>query len=115
MSEKRCESNIAGDKPFTYNLKVTDGQIVNVYLEWQSAMDILAKEREANLKHVDELKQEISRLEKVKANFEKQLDKTQQEAWKIKREYKNMKNGWSFKIGRIITYVPRRIKDYLKK
>ena len=103
------------DKPFVHNLQVTDGQIVKIYMEWQSATDILAKEREKNLNLIDGLQQKIIRLEKAKANTEKQLKKTKKEAGEVKREFQNVKNGWSFKIGRIITYVPRKIKDFLKK
>ena len=104
------------DKPFEFNLKVTNGQLVKIYVEWQSAVDILAKERESNLKNIEEVQQKTINLEKTVAETEKKLRETQQkitqlerEKTKTEKELKNVKNGWSFKIGRIITYIPRII------
>lgn len=43
------------------------------------------------------------------------LEQTQRKANQSNRELKNIKNGWSFRVGRIITYIPRRIRDLLYK
>ena len=107
---------VCHDKPFVYNMKVTNGQFVRIYMEWQSAVDIIAKERESNLKYIEEVQQKTINLEKTVAETEKKLRETQQKVTKLEREktktekeLKNVKNGWSFKIGRIITYIPRII------
>ena len=64
--------------PFVHNLKVINGQIVKIYMEWQSAVDILAKERVASLKYIEELQQEIRRLGKaeMETKTEKKLIET---------------------------------------
>lgn len=107
---------VCHDKPFVYNMKVTNGQIVKIYMEWRPAVDILAKERESNLKRIAEMQQETIHLGKTVAGNEKKLKETQQEVTQLERmktktekELQNVKNGWSFKIGRIITYIPRII------
>lgn len=107
---------VCHDKPFVFNLKVTNGQLVRIYIEWQSAVDILAKERESNLKNIEEVQQKTINVEKSLAEAEKKLRETQQIITQLERaktkaekELKNVKNGWSFKIGRIITYIPRII------
>ena len=33
---------------------------------------------------------------------------------KMKRELRNIKRGWSFRLGRIITYLPRKIREHMK-
>ena len=44
----------------------------------------------------------VRRLEKDRAETVKRLEK----------ELKQVKNGWSFRIGRVITYVPRNLKKW---
>lgn len=34
---------------------------------------------------------------------------------KLRRELDSIKNGWSFRLGRIITYLPRNIRAYMKR
>ena len=110
---------VCHDKPFEFNLKVTNGQLVRIYMEWQSAVDILAKERESNLKYIEEVQQKAINVEKTVAETEKKLRETQQKVTQLEREktiaekeLKNVKNGWSFKIGRILTYIPRKITKH---
>ena len=38
----------------------------------------------------------------------------EKEMLKLKWDLINIKNGWSFKIGRIITFLPRRINKWIK-
>ncbi len=105
------------DKPFVYNFIVTDGQVVKIYVEWQSAVDILAKERVVNLKRIDEMQQKTIRLEKAEAATGKKLRDAQKKVAQLERaigktekELKDVKNGWSFKIGRVITWLPRKLR-----
>lgn len=90
---------VSHDQPFIHNLRVTDGQIVKIFMEWQKAVDILAKERENNIQCIDEMQQKIAQLQLAKAGTEIELE--------------NVKNGWSFKMGRMITYIPRKIRELL--
>lgn len=105
------------ERPFVYNFNVTDGQIVKIYVERQSVVDILAKEREVNLKRIDDMQQKTIRLEKAEAVIGKKLRDTKKKVAQLERakantekELKNVKNGWSFKIGRVITWLPRKLR-----
>ena len=107
---------VCHDKPFVYKMKETNGQIVKIYVEWQSAVDILAKEREPNLKRIEEMQQETIHLGKAVAETEKKLRVTKQKVTKLEREktktekeLQNVKNGRSFKIEKITTYIPRKL------
>ena len=44
-----------------------------------------------------------------------ELGKAKKEAAKAKRELNDIKNGWSFKSGRVLTWLPRKIKQMLWK
>lgn len=56
------------ERPFVYNFNVTDGQIVKIYVERQSVVDILAKEREVNLKRIDDMQQKNNPLGKGRSS-----------------------------------------------
>ena len=43
------------------------------------------------------------------------LKKIQKDLKKSNKELQNVKNGYSFRIGRVITFIPRMIKNMLKK
>ena len=147
---------VCHDCPFKYNMSVINGQTVKIHLEWQEAQDLIAKERETQLKLLDQAKQKAINLEKLNAetakklgdtqqivvNLEKvntetakklgnaqkqvvslekekskvleKLEKTQSKADKLSNELKNVKNGWSFRIGTVVTWIPRKIKGFLK-
>ncbi len=89
------------DRPFSYSMQVMDGQVVRIHVEWREAYDSLEREQEINLKTINQLKK--SKL------------KTEKSITKLNNELKNIKVGWSFRIGRIITYIPRKVKYWLKK
>ena len=61
------------------------------------------------------LKRESDRLEK-ELNIIKQRDLQiiKKQAEVVSCELNSVKTGWSFRIGRIITFVPRKIRDWLK-
>ena len=63
-------------------------------------------------------KAELDRVKKVVTQQNKEIMKLKQsqgKAQRLARELNNVKTGWSFKIGRIITYVPRKIKNLLEE
>ena len=93
---------VCHDKRYVYRKTVADGEILKFDVEWTECES-------------SGVLDEYRRLEQAKTEAEKKLKKTKTEEEIIKRELKNVKNSWSFKIGRIITYLPRRIKKNLKK
>ena len=69
---------VCHDCPFKYNMSVINGQTVKIHLEWQEAQDLIAKERETQLKLLDQAKQKAINLEKLNAETAKKLGDTQQ-------------------------------------
>ncbi len=66
----------------------------------------------------DETKKELAAVKKMVASQKEEIEslkKHRGKAQRLARELNNVKTGWSFKIGRIITYVPRKIRDMFKK
>ena len=98
------------DKPFVYKREVSDGQIIKVSAEWQTAQDSIAKDRVIKLKQVEALQKKTVRLEQKKLKIEQNLENAKLKSAKFENELKSIKNGWSFKLGRIITWLPRKIK-----
>jgi len=72
------------------------------------------KERENCLKQLKEEKEKYTQLTKRNEEAQKNLKQTKKQAETVSRELNNVKSGWSFKTGRIITFVPRKIRDWLK-
>ena len=130
---------ICHDKRYVYRKPVVDGGIVTLDVTWSEcrSSNVLdeyrqlesdlkkanskARETGVALKNADgkviatEYALKNAKDENVKLNLEKQkiakdLEKVKQENAKLERDLKNVKNGWSFKIGRVITWLPRRIK-----
>ena len=56
----------------------------------------------------------VAQLAKDKLNTSEKLSKEQRKVAQLNNELKNVKNGWSFKIGRVITWAPRKIRGLLK-
>lgn len=55
-----------------------------------------------------------SQLTKRNEEAQKNLKQTKKQVETVSRELNNVKSGWSFRTGRIITFVPRKIRDWLK-
>ncbi len=100
---------VCHDKRYVYRKAVEDGEVVRFDVTWS----------ECRSNHVlDELhKLQQAKAEAVKkmAEAQQSLKKKQKETAKAKQELKNVKSGWSYKIGRVITWLPRKIKCVLKK
>ena len=76
------------------------------------------------LKHVEKLQHDkgevereltvsqthIERLQHDKGEVERELSVSKQEIKRVSRELHNIRSGYSFKVGRIITFIPRKIK-----
>lgn len=102
---------VCHDKRYVYRRKVNDGETLRIYTEWSEcrSSNVLDEYRQlqANLKTADN---KVKRLEKDRAETVRQLDKERELTKKLKKELENIKRGWSFKIGRVITYLPRKLK-----
>ena len=67
-----------------------------------------------NKEEIKELRLTLKQKDKQNVENLKQLTKQQKTNIKLGRELENIKNGWSFKIGRIITFIPRGVRDILR-
>ena len=64
-------------------------------------------------KKLNDTQQKVVDLEKKSAKIAKTLETEETKAAKLTTELRNVKNGWSFRIGRVITWLPRKIKGLL--
>lgn len=94
---------VCHDKRYIYRKNVADGELLTLDLEWSECRSPVIldeyKQFQADLRNVGS---KVRRLEKDRAETVKRLEK----------ELKQVKNGWSFRIGRAITYVPRNLKKW---
>ena len=86
----------------------------------QNERTALIDERVALLEYNNKLKDERALLKKNNKELTnerkvliKQLNEKGRNIVKLNRDLQNIKNGWSFKLGRAITYLPRKIKSIL--
>ncbi|MDO4179616.1 MAG: hypothetical protein Q4D21_10605, partial [Phascolarctobacterium sp.] len=82
------------DRPFRYEMPVKDGQQVKLEVEWRPYTDASDNS--------DSLKKQIAELKQAK-----NIDET--ERYALKKQLHNVKSGWSFRIGRVITWLPRKL------
>ena len=95
------------DRPFVYKLHVTDKQSIKIHAEWQSSQDMIAIERETYL-------HERETYLKKNSEMEQEILKIQRNC-KIKdQELKDLKQSRSYRIGRMITFIPRKLRDVFK-
>ncbi len=112
------------NESFYYRLPVKKGEYFTVRLEWEKhnymLMDFceLISLFSGNL---EEIKAQINKLENEKRkilidlqNSKDQVEKLKNKQRKIIKELDNIKSGWSFKIGKVITFLPRKIRDWRK-
>lgn len=97
------------DLPCEFSRKVSDGEIVTLQVEWESdaraAVFMAHKELDIQRKHANT---SIALQKRAKP-----LDARLKDAYEINRsldqQLKDIRSGMSFRIGRIITYIPRKI------
>ena len=80
----------------------------------QQKVVTLEKVNVETAKKLGDTQQKVVTLEKEKSKVIEKLEKTQSSAAKLANELSNVKNGWSFRIGRVVTWIPRKIKGFLK-
>lgn len=95
------------DRPFVYKLHVKDKQSIKIHAEWQSSQDMIEIERETYL-------HERETYLKKNSEMEQEILKIQRNC-KIKdQELKDLKQSRSYRIGRMITFIPRKLRDVFK-
>ena len=72
------------------------------------------KETEQARKETKQTRKQIKLKEKQNADGLKQISQQNKKISKLERELKNVKSGWSFRIGRMITFVPRKIRGGIR-
>ena len=120
---------VCHDKRYVYRRPVADGEIVKLEVGWSEcrSSNVLDEYRQlqTELKNsnnkINQLQVELKslnyktdQLQKANAKTLKNLNETKRKDAKLDKELQNIKNGWSFKIGRVITWVPRKIRWLLK-
>ena len=102
---------VCHDKRYVYRKPVTNGEVISLTVCWTECRSshVLDENRllQAGLKTANN---KVKRLEKDRAETVKQLNKEQKEVKKLEKELKNIKSGWSFKLGRAITWLPRKLR-----
>ena len=99
------------DDPFSYSLPVKKDQKISIHLEWE-------KHNYESLefyKIISMLAETFLNSKLEKSEIEKKLIKKDKEIEEIKRELKNIKTGWSYKSGRVITFLPRIFRNWIKR
>lgn len=107
---------VCHDKRYVYRKPVVDGETVKLEVTWSECQssNVLDEYRQlqAELKN---LNNRTNQLQKTNAKILKELNETQRKAEKLDKELKNVKNGWSYKIGKMITWLPSKIKGCFTK
>ena len=124
------------DKRYKYQREVANGEIVRFDVEWSEcrSANILTEyqqmqnnlaEMKAKKKLTDaRLKEEKAKKEKAEQMLKEEKAKKEKAGQMLKEEkakrekaeqmLRKIKNGWSFRLGRFITYLPRKISQLLK-
>lgn len=59
-------------------------------------------------------KQQLSALQESQNKLKQELSQLKTASQKYAKELKNIKQGYSFRMGRVLTYIPRKIRELLK-
>ena len=118
---------ICHDKPYRFTTEAEDGKVVTVHIEWvtdcvsigpgkvqsrdmqeQAIKDAKAKTAIEH-KCAVELNTKLKDANAAKKELNTQLKDAKAANEKLERELANIRSGMSFRIGRAITYIPRKI------
>ena len=87
----------------------------------EETLKALSDLREINCKQTKELQQKQQQLARFKElqqmvnRLEQEKDEREKELKRVSRHLNDVKTGLSFNLGRVITFIPRKIRDLLKK
>ena len=98
---------VCHDKRYVYRRAVKDGEVIRLDLAWTECQssNVLDEYRQ--------LQTDLKIANRKINTTEATLKNAKAENVKLARELKNIKNGWSFRAGRLITWLPSKIKELL--
>ena len=101
------------DRPFTFTLDVSDGQILEVKAEWTPDCAVIGAGaescRKAQEKTLKSAKAEAEKARNSANTLNAQLAASNAAKDELERQLADIRSGLSFKLGRLITYIPRKI------
>ena len=109
------------EQRYVYKKPVADGEVVRLEVAWSEcrSSNMLEEYRklQTELKKlntkINQLQKEKTKLKNEKVLHCKQIDEMKKKDKRLTRELNNVKTGWSYRFGRVITYIPRKIRDWL--
>ena len=93
---------VCHDKRYIYKKAVKNREEIRLEMAWSECQS-------SNV--LDEYK----RLQSDLKNKNNEVIQLEWEKARAKQELYNVKNGWSYRFARLITWFPRKVRDYLKK
>ena len=117
------------DKRYVYKKTVKDGELVTLDVTWSECrsntvldeyQQLQAGLKTANKKvkiteaTLKESRKKTERLEQDKLKLTDKLRQSQIKAKNLDNKLVNIKNSWSYKLGSVITFIPRKIRGFLK-
>ncbi len=113
LSNLNSSSLNAINKLFVLNTSIDYKLIgLNKYIIITPLRNILRSLLKADLEKKDDVKKHLSMKELDDVIKEKNIIKTKE--LRLEKELNSIKNGWSFKIGRVITYIPRKVRGGIR-
>ena len=101
------------DKPYRFATEVEDGKVVNVHIEWVADNVAIgpgkAQSRDMQNQALKDAKAKTAMEHKRAVELNTKLKDANAANEKLERELADMRSGMSFRIGRAITYIPRKI------
>lgn len=108
------------DKPFVYEYDASDEEIIKIHFErevFEKLNKNLQKQKDTEKKIKEEVQKQKAELDKQRddiARQNKEIAKQRNELQKLKNEYNRkfheLKTSNSWKVGRVVTFVPRKMK-----
>ena len=117
LTDTAVGENLLGDKALCTIVRYYQNEVYrlkSINKKDLEKMKQLEQSKSETVKLLDETKQRLLSVTKAKNNTAERLKKIQLEMKRAKLELQNVKNGWSFKTGRVITWLPRKIKNLFK-
>lgn len=81
----------------------------------KNIIDNKNKEITTKTQKLNELKQELRKQSNITQNHNKRIKEKKNEIKQLRNTIESIENSQSYKIGKIITYIPRKIKNAIKK
>lgn len=107
------------DKFYRFTTEAEDGRVITLHIKWRTANLTVRRKNEHSSKIQKnaiegpkvgtELEQRLKDANTANKKLQMQLKEANAENKKLERQLADMRSGMSFRIGRAITYIPRKI------